>query len=148
MQVCPALFLNAAMGKTLYLVPRRKRRRRRVAGRIFKRQTENRLPQPKPPPPSRRDHYPLMHADILCVFWGLLSLSLYLSRQLSTCAAHRAYKKARAKGRAGHTTRVAWGPKVVQGSGDARGWTQRWTNEQKGKILDKARGKTLRTEYW
>lgn len=156
MQVRPALFLNAAMGKTLYFVPRRTRRQRGAASRGRANfQTGNRLPQPKPPPspspsppPSRRHHYPLMHADVLCVFWGLLSPSPCLPRQLATCAAHRAYKKARAKGRAGHTTRVAWGPKVaVRGSG---GRTHRGgrTDERKGKIWDKARGRTPRTGYW
>lgn len=51
-------------GKTLY----HGKRRCRVAGRIFKRRAGNRLPQSKPLPPPRRHHYPLMCADVLCVF--------------------------------------------------------------------------------
>jgi len=67
------------------------------------------------------------------------SLSLCIPAASCLRAAHRAYKKAKAKGRTGHTTRVVWGSPKVREEGE----TQKagHADEEKERVLVKREGK-------
>ena len=150
MQVRPSLFLNAAMSKTLYLAPRRTSAAAASRGRTNFQMSSGKSTTTQtititittvtePSLPFNACRRPLC---LLRTF-----LPLFISH---SPAAHMCRSLGIQKSESKETSRT-YNACRVGSMGDSREGrrerTQKWTDEKKGKILNKTREKTLRTEY-